>query len=541
MPDGTTKNVVFVATEHNQVYAFDADNLTPDPDGTPPGKSAAQIWQTDEGVLGTPVLSQQLSVDLGQSANRCVDMTTEIGITSTPVIDLKADPAQSVIYVVAKSRTTPGPKYSFTLYKLKLQTGQVLAHQTIEGHVDGKAEDAKHGKLTFEPRRHMNRPGLLLDRGLVYVAFSGHCDLPPYHGWFFAYDAATLARRAIYVATPDGEEAGIWMSGQGPAVDGAGDVYLVTGNGTYDSSGGVLKESGESVVKLNLAPGADHFTVVDWFSPMDRDTLTFHDADLGSAGVVLLTDGHQLLAGGKDGFLFLVDTDAMGKGLVDPPSVVATRTPVRIPTAPSAIDRIRYWNIHGTPIVWDGPQGRLSFVCGEEQPLKAFRLLKPAGSSLWQFESKAPFAFSNETAPYPGSPGMRVGLGDINVKVMMPGAALALSANSASADPAKDAIVWASMPLAQSANQQVVDGVLRAFDASNFVTRADSTRQIVEIWSSDATPNDNVGLHAKFCPPVVADGKVFLPAFNEERIGAGVHELLPGGRRAALVIYSLRH
>ena len=184
------------------------------------------------------------------------------------------------------------------------------------------------------------------------------------------------------------------------------------------------------------------------------------------------------------------------------------------------------------------------YVCGEEEPVKAFRLIKDNGPAGWKFESTDELAFSNETAPYPGAPGDRIGVTDVNFNVMMPGGILSLSANAAAADPGKTGILWVSTTLFQSANRTVTDGVLRAFDASNFVDRPGDPKgrkRLVQIWSSDTKPADNVGLFAKFCPPIVADGKVFLPAFNEEVIGNdGIHRLKPGGRQAALVIYGLR-
>src|SRR5262249_32273338 len=151
---------------------------------------------------------------------------------------------------------------------------------------------------------------------------------------------------------------------------------------------------------------------------------------------------------------------------------------------------------HGTPIAWDGPQGRLVYVCGEEEPVKAFRLVKDPGPAGWKFDPTTALAFSDQTAPYPGAPGPRVGGTDPNPKLVMPGGFLTLSANMADPHPEQTAILWAAMPLAQSANQQVVDGVLRAFDASNFVTRADGTKRIVQIWASNAKQDDNLGMHA---------------------------------------------
>jgi hypothetical protein len=539
-------HVVIVATEHNQVYAFDADNVTPDPPGTPPGGSKAQLWQTPEGALGPPVRSEVLSNDIGRG-NSCVDLTTEVGITSTPVIDKSASPP--LVYVVAKTKAATGPpgtgeegKYATTIYALDLTSGAVVRQRKVEGDAPGTDGDSVGGRVKFRPMLQLNRPGLLLDRGVLYVAFGGHCDKEPYHGWLFAFDAANLNPRAVFLTTPDKDplnsaqgfsgEGGVWMSGQGPSADADRNIYISVGNGTYVDDHGTLKDAGNSVLKLRLNGGS--LSVTDWFSPSNRDDLDKHDVDLGSAGVLLLKDSRLLLAGGKEGKFHLIDTGNMGKSTGNAvQSFQVTRPRVTV----AGGEGKRYWNIHGTPIAWDGPQGRLVYVCGEEEPVKAFRLVKDPGPAGWKFDPTTALAFSDETAPYPGAPGPRVGVTDPALKVVMPGGFLTLSANMADPHPEQTAILWAAMPLAKSANQQVVDGVLRAFDASNFVTRADGTKRIVQIWASNTNQNDNLGMHAKFCVPTVADGKVFVPAFNEED---GAHNLKPGGRRAALVVYGLR-
>jgi hypothetical protein len=473
-------------------------------------------------------------------------MTTEIGITSTPAINLSSTPA--TMYVVAKSRAANPPpgtseeaRYAYTIYALDLATGNVLRKQAITGSFPGTDRDSVGGQIPFRPMWQLNRPGLLLDRGVLYIAFGGHCDKPPYHGWLFAYDAATLGQKAIYATTPDSDgpnsgEGGIWMSGQGPSVDATGNIYLVTGNGTYRDDLGVLKDSGDSVLKLGLTGAA--FTLLDWFSPSNRVELDVHDVDLGSAGVLLLKDSHLLIAGGKEGKLHLVDTNQMGKSTgAAVQQFQVTRPPVNIGNQGAR----RYWNIHGTPIAWDSPQGRLVYICGEEEPIKAFGLQKDSGPAGWKFTSITPLASSDETAPYPGAPGPRMGVTDPNLIVSMPGGFLSLSASGSDPHPEATAILWASMPLAKSANQMVVDGVLRAFDASSFVKRADGTMRIVQLWSSDQVASDNLGMFAKFCPPTIAGGKVFVPAFNEEVIGGdGIHRLLTGGRAAALVVYGLK-
>ena len=311
----TPRDVVIIATEHNFLYAFDAAD-------TNQNSTTAQLWLTDDTVFGKSVPSTTLSQDLGHGQGGCVDLTTEIGITSTPAILLTnaAAPKEGVIFVVAKSLDA-GHKYSFKLHALNLFDGTPMGSPiTIAAEVDGTGIGATPGgKIVFTPMIQHQRPALLVDGTTLYVCFCGHCDTGPFHGWIFAYDISdpkTPKMLDVFCTTPniktnpgkDGE-GGIWMSGQGPSADGKGNIFLTTGNGSYDGK----TDFGDSVLRFSLVAGklklADHFT------PNNQEELKDEDADLGSAGVLLVPDSNLLIGGGKEGRLYLIDRDAMGKQL----------------------------------------------------------------------------------------------------------------------------------------------------------------------------------------------------------------------------------
>jgi hypothetical protein len=212
IPQMGVHNVVYVATEHNSVYAYDAD----DPAASSP------LWQVN---LGDSVPSTDIAPDYG-------DLIPEIGITGTPVID----PVAGAIYVVAKSKDRDG--YHQKLHALDVSTGaeQFGGPVEIAGSVLGTGDANVNGTVGFDPFVQLNRPGLLLSNGRVYVAFGSHADMDPYHGWVMAYDAATLQQVAVYNTTPDGGRGSIWMSGQGLTADPVGNIYVTSANGTCDAA-----------------------------------------------------------------------------------------------------------------------------------------------------------------------------------------------------------------------------------------------------------------------------------------------------------------
>ena len=298
IPGKGIHNVVFAATEHNTVYAYDADSA-----------STAPLWVTTFNIPG--VTSVPIS-DYGLSDRPA----TELGITGTPVID----PDSGTLYVVAKIKDvrTGAKSYSNQLYALDVSTGAlkfgspVLITGTYPG-IGGGANGT--GRVPFDQFYDFQRPALLLLDGVIYIGFASVGDQGPYHGWLFGYDAKTLNQVRVFNATPNGYNGGIWMAGNGPAVDSQGYIYLATGNGTFDASNG---NYGDSIVKL--WPSGSGFAVTDYFTPSDQGILVGVDGDLGSGGVVLLPDWagstahpHLAVLVGKDATFYMVDRDNMGR------------------------------------------------------------------------------------------------------------------------------------------------------------------------------------------------------------------------------------
>ena len=288
---GAVRNVVFIATEHDSIYAFDADS-----------PSCVQLWKIS--FLGTNVTTVP-AADTGDTD----DLIPEIGITSTPVID----PVTNTIYVVPKTKETVGsgcssssPCYVHRLHALDITTGS----EKFNGPVVIAATN-------FVPFRHLQRPALLLANSTVYVSFGSHGDTANYQGWLFGYDPATLVQKFAWPTTDptSGNNAGaIWSSGSGPSVDTAGNVYIETGNGAFNANTGG-KNYSDSAVKLSPAG-----SVLDYFTPFDQATFSANDVDLGSAGVVVLPDSvgssahpHLALVTGKVGILYLLDQNNLGQ------------------------------------------------------------------------------------------------------------------------------------------------------------------------------------------------------------------------------------
>jgi len=339
---GGTHNVVYVATEHDSVYAIDAAS----------GTTYAQVSLIPAG--GTTV---NTSSDLVPS---CGDIQPEVGITGTPVID----PASNTLYVVAKSKVNG----SIVQYLHALNTATLADNANspveIQATVAGTASDGNGSQVTFNPMTQNQRPGLALDNGHVLITWASHCDNTPYHGWLISYNAQTLVQDGAWNATPNGDPngtlslAGIWMSGAAPAVDANGNIFLATGNG-YENG---TTDFGDSVVKLGL-PSNGKFPVLDYFVPFNENgTDTLGDTDLGSGGVMLLpsaSNGSQLLVqAGKAGTLHLLNQNNLGKScLLSSPacSDSDTQVPQEITGAggvfstPVFWNDTIYWNASGNP------------------------------------------------------------------------------------------------------------------------------------------------------------------------------------------------
>lgn len=442
VPGQGLHNVVYVCTQHNGVFAFDADHAD----------AAKPLWHVS---LGPSVPAR--SIDSTR------DIAEEIGITSTPVIDLSTQ----ILYVVAQ--TLEGSAVHFRLHALGLGDGSERfgGPAEIEGSVAGSGADAVNGRLAFNPRMHWQRPALLLSRGKIYIAFGSHQDLPPFHGWLFAYTASTLARAAVLCLSPDATAAGIWQGGVGPAADTDGNVYVVTGDGLLnaDRNG---RDYGDSVVKLS-----EQLAVVDFFSPSDQASLRRMDRDLGATGPILIPGAMSLVAGAKDGRLFVLDRGNLGRYHDQDRAIQQWR--------PSS-------ELFGGFVYFN----QRLFVGSHGASLKAFRYdgrtFEPTPIS--QTIQRTPDYFAN-------------------------GPAMSLSSDGPGLE---SAILWAAYSKGR-ADGGAYAGILRAFAA------ADLSR---ELWNSDQNgPRDYAGSWAKWCPPTVANGKVYLATFDNV---LNVYGKLPAGR-----------
>jgi hypothetical protein len=297
IPGKGTHNVVYVATEHDSVYAFDADSTS--------GGNSSPLWRTSfiDPAHGITTVS---SADVG-----CSDLVPEIGITSTPVIDT----GTGTLYVVAK--TKENGSFVQRLHALDVATGaeKFGGPIVIRARVRGTGDGSRNGIIKFDALREGQRPGLLLQNGNVYIAWASHCDIGPYHAWVTTYDIATLAQTGVWNSTPNGGLGGAWQSGAGLAGDATFNAYLATGNGTFDANLGG-RDFGDTVLKLR-PPALNRLRVADWFTPYNQQQLNNEDADLGSGGVLLLPDqngphAHLLVQAGKEGTVYLIDRDNMG-------------------------------------------------------------------------------------------------------------------------------------------------------------------------------------------------------------------------------------
>jgi hypothetical protein len=299
IPGKGTHNVVFVATEHDSVYALDAEN-----------PAAPPLWKVsfiNPGKGVTPVPARDV---------RCPFIRPEVGITSTPVID----PDSGTLYVLARTVDATGilsNKSAQRLHALDVRTGAEKFGGPVEikASVTGKKYWVMQGEIDFDPLLENPRSALLLVNGKVILTWASSCDVGPYHGWVMAYGAHTLAQVGVLNTSPDDEQSGIWQGDTGPCADSEGNVYVATGNGKFDASVPGGRDFGDSILELGLT--GDRITVKDYFTPFDQERLNAHDKDLGSGGPLLLPDQpgkhpHLLIAAGKGGTLYVIDRDRMG-------------------------------------------------------------------------------------------------------------------------------------------------------------------------------------------------------------------------------------
>ena len=466
---GTKRNVVYVATVNNTVYAFDAENDTAN---TP-------IWAKNLTFGGyRAIKNNDMS---GACGGFYKDFSGNMGIVGTPVIDSST----GTLYVVARSVSTSNPKtYVQYLHALDVRTGAerpgspVYITATVNGNGDGSVG----GKVTFDQQKQNQRPALLLYNGVVYIGWASHCDWSPYHGWLLGYDARTLQLKYTYNATPNGGLGGIWMSGQAPAVDDNGFIYVSTGNGTVGVGGNPndTTNRGESILKLSTQSG--NLKVVDFFTPYNYQELEAGDLDYGVDGVLLIPGTSLSLSGSKQSKIYLIDNTAMG-GVTNHNSTAKEVVDI------NAIDN-NYHHLHGSPVYYKNNTKEYIYAWAE-------------GSLLRQIPFNRNTMLLDTANQITGTYVLPQG---------MPGGMLSVSSNGLKKNTG---ILWVSHPLSGDANQKVVPGMLQAFSADD-VTH--------ELWNSNMNaPRDSSGKFAKFVCPTIANGKVYMPSFSKKLMVYGLN------------------
>ncbi|GAC1450232.1 MAG: hypothetical protein NVS2B12_18140 [Ktedonobacteraceae bacterium] len=472
MPDipinGTLYNVVYVVTENDSVYAFDADQA-----GTVP-----PLWQTSfinpsAGITTIPT-TEVYNKHIGQ------DIRPVVGITSTPVID----PGTGTLYVVAA--TKEHGQYVQRLHALDLVTGKDKAGSPtqIQASVPGNGYDSVDGRIHFNAKTENQRAALLLLNGNVYISWAAFGDSDPYHGWIlgYHYDGSGFQQldASAYSDTPNGQEGGIWMSGAGPAADASGNIYVATGNGTFDLDHGGSNAS-DSYIKFSTQNGLH---IADYFTPFNQSCLNGRDNDLGSSGPLILPDQpgnhpHLLIDIGKEGRIYVIDRDNMGHYVNDSKLICETAEEYRqdIDHVVQELPPATTGSLFGITAYWSGEFGGAQYVFagGFNDHLRAFTLNNGLLSAQSVSQTPETFAFSGAT-PSISSNGTVPGTG----------------------------IVWVNAP--SVCNYPGCDprgpGSLHAYDATNLSH---------ELYNSELNPGrDRVDSYIKFSVPTIANGRVFV-------------------------------
>ncbi len=440
---GGTHNVVFIATANNSVYAFDAD-------------SGTQYWHVQ---LGTAFKVQDIGFN-------CSDVLGSSGIMSTPVID----PSTGTLYVVAE--TWNGSAAAHQLHALSLTTGADESGSPVTLATPG-----------FTSAYQLQRAGLLLSGGNIYIAFASHCDQFTYGGYIFAYKESSLAQVSVLNPSPS-KEGAIWQSGNGLAADSSGSVYAITGNGAWDGE----TNFGESFLKLSSTLG-----IQDWHTPSDYSNLNSLDSDLTASGPLLIPGTGLVVGGGKDGYLNLIKTSDMGH-LGDASAVV------RWSATSSHIHSMNYWN--GNLYLW-----------GQSDYLRVYSF---NGTT---FNTNPTYKLSIQADYHPGG-------------------SLSLSSNGNT-----NGILWAATNTTLGTDgtgawHTTVPGILYAYDAGNL--------NLLWTNEQNA-PRDDCNYYAKFTAPTIANGKVYLASFGTAQTASGqlcvygelpTTDLIPNGTYAVVSPYS---
>ena len=467
IPGKGTHNVLYVVTMNDVVYGFDADSSS-----------------------NTPLLSLDLTTQVSGSTpvpitdivGPGLNIVGNVGITSTPVIDLSTN----TMYLVARTKEpnancgTVNGNYCQRLHALDITSfaekfgGPVV----IQGSVPGTGNANVGGTITFDPKIHNQRSGLALANSQIYMAWASHEDANPYHGWIMSYSASTLAQTGIWNSTPNGFEGGVWMAGRAPAVDSAGNVYYITGNGDWDGSANF----GESFVKFGSGTG---LTVADWFTPDNYGSLNAGDVDLGSSGPILLPGTDLITGSGKQSLFYVMHTGSLGHEQTGNLQIVQSLNN-------------NGGEVKGGPVYWNrsGSVGPWMYVWSNGcDKAKAYHF---NGTT---FDTNV-VSESTISSPCGASGGV-----------------LTLSANGSMAGTG---ILWASMPLADDGDHGVHQGVLRALNADDLTQ---------ELWDSNLNPTrDNSGNWPKYSAPTVVNGRVYMASFPADGISStalNVYGILP--------------
>lgn len=451
------KNVVFVATEHNSLYAFDADDLRPD---------APPLWKKN---FGTPVPA---------SDTECGLLGPEVGITSTPVIDVQA----KTIWFT--SRNKENGQYLHKLHALDLATGEPRPNspKVITAQAPGTGEASVGGIIKLDGLRTMQRPGLLKVGNRIFIAFASLCDIRPYHGWVLGYDATTLAQTHVHITTPNGSAGGIWSGGVGINADENGDIYYVSGDVYGDGSNGGddnfngAGNLGNSIVRLRDTGSS--LQVVTKFTPFDSRTVSPTDRSLGNGGGILIPGTNLFVAGDKRGVSFLVNRDNMG-GRADQDAQIVQKWQ-------GTANVTTHGGAHGGGAFYKKGSGGIYYLWGIGDRLRAYK-------------------FNGQSFELPP-------LVNTNTLTGFPGGALSVSSDG---EVPGTAVLWAvrgkrtSPGLAASTGA----GVLVAFDANDITN---------QLWSSDDSPSDVLGNATKFNPPTIANGRVFVGTSSSQLVVYGL-------------------
>ncbi|MBV8882402.1 MAG: hypothetical protein JO235_00150 [Chroococcidiopsidaceae cyanobacterium CP_BM_RX_35] len=449
IPGKGRHNVLVVATEHDSLYAFDAD-------------SGSTLWQV-----------QLLNSGETPSDDRdCHDqISPEIGITATPVIDPGSGP-HGTIYVVAMSKDASG-NYHHRLHAVDISTGaeEFGGPQEIQATFPGTGDNSIGGNVVLDPKQYKERAGLLLSNGVIYTAWTGHCDSAPYTGWVIGYNESSLAQTSVFNTAPNGSEASIWASGAGPAADENGNVYFLTGNGTFETTldaNGFPNQGDYGNAFLKLSTSNNTLSVADYFVVFNTIQESNNDVDLGSGGVLLLPDmtdslgnvKHLVVGAGKDGNIYLVDRDNMGKFNPNSNNIY------------QELEGVLGYGVWGMPAYFNNTLYYGTVV----DTLKAFQF---SNAKL----SLTPVSQTSNKFNYPGA------------------------TPSISASGTSNGIVWAA--------ENGYPAVLHAYDATDLSH---------ELYNSNQAANsrDYFGPGNKFVVPTIANGKVYVGTQN----GVGVFGLL---------------